>query len=647
MRFLNTSRFTDRTPLRLLDLAYAVVLLPVLLVTKAPMLLFLLVGGLLLLFRKKPTGMTLTLTALFGLLMLFFSLYGAFNFSGLSRLKIFIELLIDILLIATVLQRLTRRINFYLLVSPILFMALSLFFFHSIPMLIYVVVEIFVLLWMILTHRMEGRLTETVRMAGILFLFSLPWVVVLFLFFPRISFEHASYGFRGDGTTRMGHGGTMYLDGKALLVPSGRIVMEVGFEGRIPDPNRLYFRGTTLYTQRKDHWEPLAPVRHQPYQPPPTRTPSLTRYKVTLYPTQKRWLYLLEMPRSAPEDARMDSDSVVTVTKPIEEPIHYAAVSRLEERIRQPLSPEVRRAALRYPAGDNPRTEHLTADIVRAYPDPQQRARAIVRLFREQNLTYTLRPEPLDLNRSVDSFLFKKRAGYCVHFASAFALSARMAGIPSRIVTGYKADTTDSIEHYLVVKEHDAHAWVELYLDNRWQRYETTAYAARVDTDTAAFLRQRQPGSTHNLLSRLNLYLMYLKYRVETWILYYNHFRQIQLLETARNDPTFVYRTVGIFAGIVLLILLLALRLRRPVCHDPLLCRIAPLLTSLKKQGYVRREDETLHAFFLRCRRDHPAAKPLETIDHLYERIRYGGDTSPESIARLEQAIRQAIREVR
>ncbi len=643
MRFLNISRFTDRTPLRLLDLAYAVVLLPVVLVTKAPMILFLLVGGLLLLFRKRPTGITLTLTALFGLLMLFFSLYGAFNFSGLSRLKIFIELLIDILLIATVLQRLTHRINFYFLISPILFLALSLFFFHSIPMLIYVVVEVFVLLWLILTHRMDVPLSETVRMAGVLFLFSLPWVVILFLFFPRISFEHASYGFRGDGSTRMGHDGTMFLDSKALLVPSERIVMEVGFAGRIPDANRLYFRGTTLYTPRTDHWEPLTAIHPPSYQPPPTLHSPLTRYKVTLYPTHKRWLYLLEMPQKAPAKAHIDHDGVVTVTEPITEPIHYAAVSRLEGRIREPLSPAVRQAALHYPHGDNPRTEHLVADITRANPDPRQRAQAIVRLFQEHNLTYTLRPEPLDLNHSVDSFLFKKRAGYCVHFASAFALTARMAGIPSRIVTGYKADPTDSIEHYLVVKEHDAHAWVELYLGHRWQRYETTAYAARVDTDTAAFLRQRQPGSTPSLLSEVNLYLMYLKYRVETWVLYYNHFRQIQLLKTARTDPMFVYRATGIFAGIVLLIVLVALRLRRPVCHDALLCRVTPLLTALKKQGYTRQEDETMHTFLLRCRRDHPATESLETIDHLYERIRYGGDTSPASITQLDQAIRQVI----
>ena len=311
MRSLNISHFSKPSASRLLDFAYLAVLPPLLLIIKAPMLLFMLLVLLMLLFHKKPTALTLTLTALAGLIAIFLSLYGAFNFSGLSRLKLFVELLIYLLILAVSLQRLTKKINFYLLISPVLLLALSLFFFQSIGMLVYVIFEIFMLLWLILTFRMRTVPAESLRMTAMLFALSLPWVVLLFIFFPRISFEHASYGFRGDENRRMGHDGTMFLDNTALLVPSERIVMEVGFLGTVPPEDRLYFRGSVLYVDKKDHWEPLPPGTKRAFAPVRRINPKFyedarefAAYKVSLYPTFKKWLYLLDLPIEAPEGRR-------------------------------------------------------------------------------------------------------------------------------------------------------------------------------------------------------------------------------------------------------------------------------------------------------------------------------------------------------
>ncbi len=227
------------------------------------MLIFVLIVFLLLFFKQTPAkNLLIFFVFLLGVLAVYLSLYGAFSFRGLSRLKLFIELLIYVLLVVVTMQRLTRKINFYLLISPFLFLALSLFFYHGMLMLIYVIFEIFFLLWMILAHRMEGDLLEAFRSSMVMFMYSLPWVVVLFIFFPRISFEHATYGFKGETVKRMGHDGTMYLDGNAQLVPSERIVMEVGFDRQIPSPSTLYFRGSILYIDKKDHWEPM-PGPHQ------------------------------------------------------------------------------------------------------------------------------------------------------------------------------------------------------------------------------------------------------------------------------------------------------------------------------------------------------------------------------------------------
>ena len=95
---------------------------------------------------------------------------------------------------------------------------------------------------------MQSDFRRVFRVASLLFLSALPWVILLFIFFPRISFEHATYGFKGESIKRMGHDGTMHLDNTALLVPSERIVMEVGFNGDIPSSDTLYFRGSVLFS---------------------------------------------------------------------------------------------------------------------------------------------------------------------------------------------------------------------------------------------------------------------------------------------------------------------------------------------------------------------------------------------------------------
>ncbi len=642
MRFLKLSRFTNKSPLRLLDIAYLVVLLPLILVAKLPMLLYILLVFLLLLFRKKPTTITLVLTAFSGLFALFLSLYGAFNFTGLSRLSLFIELLVYLLILAVSLQRLTREINFYLIVSPVLLMALSLFFFHSITMLIYVVIEIFFLLWLILSYRMQGTFRETFRMTAMYFVSSLPWVVLLFIFFPRISFEHASYGFRGDEIRRMGHDGTMYLDSKALLVPSDRIVMEVGFEKKVPPSDQLYFRGSLLYVDKKDHWEALPKVSTNKTKPKYESIDSLIVYKVSLYPTRKRWLYLLDLPIEAPEGASIDADFVTTLDKKIEEPLHYEATSALRYRYGGVVLPEIREAASSFDRQSNPQSFALAQKIRADYSSLSKRSDVIIELFKEQNLSYTLRPEPLDLNNSTDSFLFQKKAGYCVHFASSFVIFSRMVGIPARIVTGYKGDPKNSVNNYLVVKERDAHAWAELLIDEQWKRIETTSFASKINEETQQLLDQSNPGENRNRwLQQTNLYLMYLKYQVETWILEYSHFRQMQLFEKIKTDSGFVLK----FVSVLLLLLLVSIGaigyFRRPICANDVLCSMNPLLKALKRVGFERQDAETMHAFFCRYLDAYPDAEEMKQIDALYEMIRYGGDVSDGSKKALQERVRK------
>ncbi|HSR74223.1 MAG TPA: DUF3488 and transglutaminase-like domain-containing protein, partial [Sulfurovum sp.] len=621
MVFLKHLHDTKPSPLRLLDMAYVIVLLPLILVLKVPMIVFAFIVLGILFFKNTPASKSLIIFVfIMGVMALFLSLYGVFSFRGLSRLKLFLELLVYVLLIVVSMQRLTREINFYLLLSPMLFLALSLFFFHGIVMLIYVIFEIFFLLWMVLAHRMGGELFESFRSSIVMFMYSLPWVVVLFIFFPRISFDHATYGFKAETVQRMGHDGTMYLDKKALLVPSDRIVMEVGFETSVPSSDLLYFRGSILYLDKQDHWEPVPTYIHRESKTYyPTQGEQIA-YKVTLYPTQKNWIYLLDMPSRTVKNAALDRDLVTTVKRPVKEPTHYAASSALSDTYHDILDEVTLKAALDYDPERNPRTYQQAQKIKASFSSSLQKADAVVEFFKSQSLTYSLKPEPLDINNSTDSFLFDKRHGYCVHFASSFVTLSRMAGIPSRIVTGYKADKTNSLNNYLAVKERDAHAWAELYIDENWVRYETTSTASGVDAQTSEALNmQGTEKESSPLLKKVNLYLMYAKYQVETWILYYSNIRQLQLLQYAKENPRFILLFVLSLLTLILVSFGITAYFRRPRCRHEILCIVEPLLKALQKEGYARGKNETMHQYFLRYLEDNPHNRYIEEVDHCYE----------------------------
>ena len=650
MTFLQRLLHTDIAPLKLVDMAYVVVLLPLVVIFKVPMVAFLLLVLAILFFKKTKASNWLVLAIfMLGVIAVYLSMYGAFSLRGLSRLKLFLELLVYVLLVVVFMQRLTREINFYLVISPFLFLALSLFFYHGIVMLSYVIFEVFFLLWMILAHRMGGKLLESFRASMVMFMYSLPWVVILFIFFPRISFEHATYGFKGETVKRMGHDGTMYLDGNALLIPSDRIVMEVGFDGVVPPMSALYFRGSILYVDKKDHWAPLSihPKRTSKALLPTEGIQ--TNYKVTLYPTQKTWLYTLDMPSLVIEDSSIDQDLITTVEKKIEEPIHYAASSTLNSSYYDELDDITRKASTKYDVEQNPQTYKVAQVLMQKYASQDKRANAVMDYFKKQNLSYTLKPDALDTNHSTDSFLFDKRRGYCVHFASSFVTMARMAGIPARVVTGYKSDKSESIKNYLAVKEKDAHAWAELYINKYWTRFETTNSASNIDFGSMRLALDVKNREKQNpLLKKVNLYLMYAKYQVETWILYYSNVRQLQLLAYAKHNPKFIFGFVLSFIGLVIVSFIIIAYFRRPRYSSEVLEAIQPILKILNAKGYMRKENETLHQYFLRYSHENSEKSEsitmIKKIDHQYEQLIYGKTISKLELKYFKKLVKKAVK---
>ena len=100
--------------------------------------------------------------------------------------------------------------------------------------------------------------------------------------------------------------------------------------------------------------------------------------------------------------------------------------------------------------------------------------------------------------QAVARFLEVKE-GYCVHFASAFALMARTLGMPSRIVVGYLPGdaTTDDVEGQTVyqVSSSQLHAWPEVFFDGiGWVAFEPTVGLGTPTTFSSAATLADNPG---------------------------------------------------------------------------------------------------------------------------------------------------------
>ena len=75
----------------------------------------------------------------------------------------------------------------------------------------------------------------------------------------------------------------------------------------------------------------------------------------------------------------------------------------------------------------------------------------------------------------LDDFLFVYKSGHCEYFASAMVLMLRSQGIPARFVTGFLGAELNPIESYYVIRQQNAHAWVEAYTETRgWRIYDPT-----------------------------------------------------------------------------------------------------------------------------------------------------------------------------
>ncbi len=154
----------------------------------------------------------------------------------------------------------------------------------------------------------------------------------------------------------------------------------------------------------------------------------------------------------------------------------YQIVSRPQEQAIPPrldTVPPDMSSFLALPSNYSQRVLDLAQVVAGGRASAYERALALEAYLRGLPYAYAVQPVPTR-GDAVEQFLFDMQQGYCTYYASAMAVMARSLGIPARLAIGYATGEFDATSNTYLVRQADAHAWVELYIDGRWLPFEPT-----------------------------------------------------------------------------------------------------------------------------------------------------------------------------
>jgi protein-glutamine gamma-glutamyltransferase len=411
--------------------------------------------------------------------------------------------LLVVLLTLKTLELRARRDAFVIFFLGFFCMLSNFFYSQSLMIAVNMVLGLLGLLTVLVNaHMPVGKppLTEAARTAGWMALFGAPVMLVLFLFFPRLA---PLWGVPGDAMTgRSGLSANMQVGNIASLALDDSVAMRIKFEGQAPPQRDLYFRGPVLSDFDGREWLPLraGPARYG-------LTSSLVvsgvpvNYEVTLEPTNRPWIFLMEAAAEAPVvpgyQSAMQDDLQWLLNRPVSDLLRYKAQSFSSFRHGPAQQALGLRQFVELPAGFNPRTLALAGEIRRdpryAFAGSAALVQVVMDRLRSGGYRYTLDPGVYG-RETADEFWFDRKEGFCEHIASAFVVLMRALDVPARIVTGYQGGEPNSVDGFWTVRQSDAHAWAEVWHEGRgWVRVDPTSAVA--PNRTGAFQRLAAPRS--------------------------------------------------------------------------------------------------------------------------------------------------------
>lgn len=320
--------------------------------------------------------------------------------------------------------------------------------------------------------------------------------VVIFFTIPRVNAGIYQKGF-GENLRMSGFSDKVNLGAIGSIKRDPSIVMRVELpRSPLHDARPLYIRGVSFDQYDGKVWTNQLSYRRSLIEESPgtftfrgkravsrSQLGEAMHQKILLEPLDTPVLFaapFIESVTGLFPSLFFDATGAVYLPFPSSSRIEYTVVSRATVLVPADLGSEpgpypewVVRQYLQLPLQSD-RITALAGEVTQKHYRPYEKATAI-QTYLTSHYRYSLDAPLAEQHQPLEEFLFARKTGYCEHYATAMVIMLRTVGVPARLVTGFMATEWNEYGHYYVVRQQDAHAWVEVYLPHSgWIRMDPT-----------------------------------------------------------------------------------------------------------------------------------------------------------------------------
>jgi len=391
----------------------------------------------------------------------------------------------------------TRRDYLLLIFAAVILAAVGALYWASLFGLLHMFAVIFVLIASLIA--INGGVVPGKRLiprrAFSLFLLGMPLMLVLFLSFPRIPGPLWDLGiaFGLPVKALMDRSGGQF--GKMKVLQMGGIrrsdkkntnVLVAEFEGAVPFKSRLYWRGPVFWDFDGTDWhlpanwddrtsllrKAIRSKKRLDYELRSKGSP--VRYSLRVMANGGRWLYALDVPAMpAPEAFISDEFQLLSIRRIDDSEPKLKMLSYLDYSIGGQLSDEQRKNGLFWPEGTNPRLLALGKKFRDESGNTEEIVHAVMKILAQGEYHFEEETVLVPGFDMLDRFFFDVKKGGAQYLAGSVVMLMRAAGVPARLVSGFRGGTIVALTNFVIVKRADAHSWVEIWQDDRgWFRIE-------------------------------------------------------------------------------------------------------------------------------------------------------------------------------